>query len=199
MTAEMRMRKLEQETQSLKERAWQLKARTQMLREQMMPGGVGAQALITHVADMGSAFRLVKLTYTLDGTQIFVRTDDTGETLYKTKSFDVLTGPISPGNHTLTAVAMYKGHGYSVFDYMEQLSFTARGQAAFTASEGKIVRVECHGYEKGTAVAIEKRAAIDCKVTQVSPDKPGDAPAPTTPGATPLPASPTPTAPAPGK
>ena len=48
MPTAVRMRRLEQKTQALKERAWQLKARVQMLKEQMLGGGVGAQALIAH-------------------------------------------------------------------------------------------------------------------------------------------------------
>src|SRR5689334_23448540 len=85
MPTAVRMRRLEQKTQALKERAWQLKARVQLLKEQLIGGGVGAQALIAHANEMGSSFRLIKLIYTLDGTQVFVRTDETAEDLYKTK------------------------------------------------------------------------------------------------------------------
>ena len=199
MPTAVRMRRMEQRTQALKERAWQLKARVQTLKEQMLGGGVGAQALISHGNDMGASFRLVKLIYTLDGTQIFARTDDTGENLYKTKSFDIFTGPISPGSHQLAMVATYKGHGYGVFEYLSKFTFTARNQSSFVSSEGKISRVECRGFEKGgAATPMEKRAAIDCKVTDVAPDKPATTPAPTTPGNTPLPAAaPAPAAPAP--
>jgi hypothetical protein len=188
MPTAVRMRRLEQRTQALKERAWQLKARVQMLKEQMLGGGVGAQALISHANDMGSSFRLVKLIYTLDGTQIFARTDDSAETLHKTKAFDIFTGPISPGHHTLAMVATYRGHGYGVFEYLSKFTFTARNVASFTTSEGKISKVECKGYEKGgAATPMEKRAAIDCKVTEVSPERPAEAPKPTTPGSTPMP------------
>src|ERR1700760_4872190 len=105
MPVSVRMRTLEQKTQALKERAWQLKARVQMLKEQMIGGGAGAQAVIGHANEMGASFRLTKLIYALDGTQVFVRTDDSGENLYKTKSFDVFAGPVSPGNHQLNAEA----------------------------------------------------------------------------------------------
>jgi hypothetical protein len=174
------------------------------LKETTVSGGVGAQAVISHGNDMGSGFRLIKLIYALDGTQIFVRTDDSGESLYKTKSFDVFEGPISPGKHTLSATATYKGHGYGVFEYLSKYTFTAKGAAEFTADEGKITKVDCSGHEKGgQATAMEKRAAIDCKVAALAPEKPAAPPAQTTPGTTPLPA-PTPApapapAPAPGK
>jgi hypothetical protein len=185
----VRLRSLEQKTQALKERAWQLKARVQLLKEQMIGGGVGAQATITHASDMGSSFRITKLLYTLDGTQVFVRTDDEGETLYKTSAFDVFTGPIAPGNHTLLATAVYRGHGFGLFSYLSDYTFTVTAPTAFVVGEGKNTKVACRGYEKGGAtVAIEKRAAIECKVTESAPDKVSE-PVQTTPGTTPLPES----------
>ncbi len=185
MPTAVRMRRLEQKTQALKERAWQLKARVQMLKEQMLGGGSGAETLIAHSNDMGSSFRLIKLIYSLDGTQVFVRTDETAETLYKTKSFDIFTGPISPGSHNLAVVATYRGHGYGVFDYLSKYTFNARATQTFTAGEGKVAKVACKGYEKGGATTpLEKRAAIECKFTQMSPER-GAPAAPAAPAAMP--------------
>ncbi|HEU4734710.1 MAG TPA: hypothetical protein VFT22_42760 [Kofleriaceae bacterium] len=191
----MRIRRLEQRTQALKERAWQLKARVQMLKEQMIGGGAGAQAVVAHANDMGASFRLTKLIYTLDGTQVFARTDDAGESLYKTKSFDVFAGPIAPGNHTVASIATYRGHGYGVFEYLSKYTFTARGNQAFIAGDGKISRVDCKGFEKGgPTTPLEKRPAIECTVQQVQPERPPERPGDTT-AAKPAPAG---TAPAPG-
>jgi hypothetical protein len=187
MPTAIRMRRLEERTQALKERTWQLKARIQMLKEQMLGGGVGAQAMIVHDNEMGSSFRLVKLVYTLDGTQVLTQTDDAGESLYKVKSFDVLNGPIAPGNHTLTMIATYRGHGYGVFEYLSKFTFTARNTSTFTATEGKIAKVDCRGFEKSQSLPMEKRAAIDCAVSELEPEKPA-APTQATPGTTPLPA-----------
>ena len=196
MPTAVRMRRLEQRTQALKERAWQLKARVQMLKEQILGGGVGAQALIAHANEMGSSFRLIKLIYTLDGTQVFVRTDETAENLYKTKSFDVFSGPIAPGNHTLAIVATYRGHGYGVFEYLSKYTFTARGNSTFIAGEGKLSKIDCRGHEKGgPTMPMEKRPAVSCKVTEVSPEKAGGTPAP---APAPAPAATTPAPPAGG-
>jgi hypothetical protein len=196
MPTAVRMRRLEQQTEALKERAWQLKARVQMLKEQVIGGGAGAQAIVAHANEMGASFRMIKLIYSLDGTQVFVRTDDTAESLYKTRSFDVFSGPISPGNHELGAIATYRGHGYGVFEYLSKYTFTAKSGQAFLAGQGKISRVDCRGFEKGGATTpLEKRAAIECKVTQVAPDKPSDEPA-AAPGTAPAsPAAPAPAAP----
>ena len=175
MPTAVRMRRLEQKTQALKERAWQLKARVQMLKEQVLGGGVGAQALVVHANEMGASFRLIKLIYALDGTQVFVRTDDAGESLYKTNSFDVFAGPIAPGNHNLAAIATYRGHGYGVFEYLSKYTFTARGNQAFLAGEGKISKVDCRGFEKGgPTTPLEKRSAVECRVTELQPEKPAD-------------------------
>lgn len=205
MPTAVRMRRLEQKTQALKERAWQLKARVQLLKEQILGGGVGAQALIAHANDMGSSFRLIKLIYTLDGTQVFVRTDETADNLYKTKAFDIFSGPIAPGNHTLSVLATYRGHGYGVFEYLSKYTFTARGNSTFIAGEGKLSKIDCKGHEKGgPTMKMEQRPAIDCKVTEVSPEK-EKTPAPAaTPAATPAAPAPAPAAapaatPAPGK
>jgi hypothetical protein len=193
MPTSVRMRRLEQKTQALKERAWQLKARVQMLKEQMIGGGAGAQAVVAHESSMGASFRLIKLIYTLDGTQVFVRTDDAGEDLYRATNFDVFAGPISPGNHTLSAIATYRGHGYGVFEYLSKYTFTARGNQAFIAGDGKISKVDCKGFEKGgPTTPLEKRPAIECTVTQVQPDKPADKAGDTAaarPGAAPAPAA----------
>ena len=199
MPTAVRMRRLEQKTQALKERAWQLKARVQLLKEQILGGGVGAQALIAHANDMGSSFRLIKLIYTLDGTQVFVRTDETADNLYKTKAFDIFSGPIAPGNHTLSVLVTYRGHGYGVFEYLSKYTFTARGNSTFIAGEGKLSKIDCKGHEKGgPTMKMEQRPSIDCKVTEVAPEKEKTPPPPaTTPATTPAPA---PAAtPAPGK
>lgn len=189
MPTAIRMRRLEQKTQALKERAWQLKARVQLLKEQLIGGGVGAQALIAHTNEMGSSFRLIKLIYTLDGTQVFVRTDETAEDLYKSRSFDVFAGPIAPGNHTLAVTATYQGHGYGVFEYLSKYTFTARGNSTFIAGEGKLSKVDCRGFEKGGATTpLENRPSVDCKVTQASPDKPDAMPSGSAPTATATPA-----------
>ncbi len=189
MPTAVRLRRLEQKTQALKERAWQLKARMEMLKEQTLGGGVGAQATILHADQMGSSFRLTKLIYSLDGTQVFARSDEAGEAMYKAKSFDIFAGPIAPGNHNLQIVATYRGHGYGVFEYLSKFTFTARGTASFTTGEGKISKVDCKGFEKGgAATPMEKRPAIDCKVTEVQPAKTtGGAATSSSPGTTPLP------------
>jgi len=160
----LRLRSLEQRVQALKERAWRAKARVGMLKEAVLGGGIGARATLVHKNKMGGSFRLIKLIYALDGTQIFARTSDSG-TLPKT--LDVLTGPIAPGSHTISVFAIYRGHGYGVFKYLNKYRFRVRSSHTFTASEGKDTRIEVVGFERGgSTTPLEKRPAVDFKVTQ---------------------------------
>ncbi len=162
----LRLRRLEQRVQALKERAWRAKARVGMLKEAVLGGGVGASASIVHKNKMGRSFRLLKLVYALDGTQIFARSDDTGE-LHNKKSIDILTGPIAPGSHTISVYALYRGNGYGVFKYLNKYRFKVRSSHTFTATEGKSTKIEVSGFEKGgITTPLEKRPAIDFKVTQ---------------------------------
>lgn len=172
MPVNLRLRRLEQRVQALKERAWRAKARTTQLKEAVIGGGVGAQATLIHVNKMGSSFRLTRLVYALDGTQVFSRSEETSSNLYKTKTFDILTGPISPGSHSISVLAVYRGHGYGVFKYLNKYTFTVRASHTFTAAEGKSTRIEASGFEKGgRTTPLEKRPAIDFKVTAGTGEK----------------------------
>jgi hypothetical protein len=141
---------------------------------------------------------LIKLVYSLDGVQVFARTDEAAESLYKTGSFEIFTGPISPGSHTISVVAVYRGHGYGVFKYLDEFVVQARGTHSFTAGEGKTAKVDASGYEKGgPTTPFDKRPAVDFKVTLLTPEKekPEEATKPVGPTTTPTaPASATPAA-----
>jgi hypothetical protein len=170
MPVPVRLRRLEQRVQALKERAWRAKARVGILKEDALGGGVGAQATLIHKNDMGTAFRLTKLVYAVDGAQVFVRADEAAETLYKTKTFDILNGPIAPGSHTISVIAVYRGHGLGPFKYLEKYSWTAKASHSFTVDEGKSVKIEASGYEKGgPKTPMEKRPDIKFKATSVQP------------------------------
>jgi hypothetical protein len=172
----LRLRRLEQRVQALKERAWRAKARVGILKEDALGGGVGAQAMIVHQNKMGSQFRLTKLVYAVDGAQVFTRTDDAAESLYKTKTFEILNGPVAPGSHTISVVAIYKGHGIGPFKYLDKYTFTAKGSHNFTVDEGKTVKVEGLGYEKGGPnTPMETRAAIKFTTTNLAPATPAAA------------------------
>ena len=131
-----------------------------MLKEAVLGGGAGGRASITHTDRMGNSYRLTKLTYTLDGTPIFSR-DAISE-----KKFEVLTGPIAPGEHTLSVTAVYSGNGRGVFSYLNQYTFTVRASQAFVVDEGKATSVEAIAFERGgLTTPLQDRPAVEFKVT----------------------------------
>jgi hypothetical protein len=161
----IRLRQLEQRVQALKERAWRAKARVEMLKEAVLGGGIGARAGILHINKMGTSYRLVQLIYALDGTTIFTRKDDSGA-MHDVKNFDILSGPITPGSHTLSVMAIYRGHGYGVFKYLKKYKFTVKSSHTFTVDEGKGLTIRVIGYERGgTTTPLEDRPALDFQVS----------------------------------
>ena len=150
--------------QALKERAWRAKARVGMLKEAVLGGGIGARTTILHKNKMGNSFRLIKLVYALDGTQIFSRNDPSGK-LHKRKTIEVLTGPMAPGSHTVNVLAVYRGNGHGVFSYLNKYKFTVRSSHTFTVTEGKATRVEVKAFERGgITTPLEKRPAFDFRL-----------------------------------
>jgi hypothetical protein len=121
---------------------------------------------------MGGSFRLVRVVYALDGQQIFARIDEDTSKLHDLKEIEVFSGPIAPGNHTLSVVLDYRGQGYGVFAYLKEYKFTVKSSHTFTASEGKETRLTVVGYEKGgITTQLKDRPAVEFKVNVVA-DRP---------------------------
>jgi hypothetical protein len=78
----------------------------------------------------------------------------------------VLSGPITPGSHTLSVMAIYRGHGYGVFKYLRKYKFTVRSSHTFTVDEGRGVSIKVVGFEKGgSTTPLEQRPALDFQVS----------------------------------
>lgn len=123
-------------------------------------GGGGAQLIIEHQNDMGSTFRLVRATYSLDGATVGTRTDESGS-LAEQRTFPVFDGRITSGEHSLTVSLEYQGNGFGIFSYIRGYTFRARSVQAFSIPEGRALRLIVVGYERGGATtAVEERPAI---------------------------------------
>ena len=174
----IRLRSLEQRVDALKEQAWRVKARVGMLKEAVLGGGIGARATITHLNKMGGSFRMSRLVYALDGQQIFSRIDEDSSKLNDLKSVEIFSGPIAPGNHTISVLVEYHGNGYGVFAYLKGYKFTVRSSHTFTASEGKETQINVEGFEKGGITAqLKDRPAVDFKENVIT-ERPEAAPQP---------------------
>lgn len=165
---EARLRAMDQRVSELKERVFRSKARLNLLKETVLHGAIaGARAVIIHRNEMGGSFRLVKAIYSIDGSQVFAKSDNSGA-LDEKEEFEVFNGTVVPGNHTVTVQLEYRGHG--VFPYVKGYTFSARSSHTFTAADGKQSVVTCVGYEKGNFTTdLKDRPAIDFQVNVVTP------------------------------
>jgi len=173
-TYKVQLKGLEQRVNELKERIFRSKARLNLLKETVLHGVIaGSKAIIRHKNEMGSSFRLAKLVYAVDGAQIFSKTDESG-TLDEKKKFEVFNGSIVPGNHTISVMMVFRGHGYGIFSYLKGYKFTVRSSHTFTAGEGRQTSVTVRAYEKGNITTeLKDRPAVDFKVNLVSIGKGG--------------------------
>ena len=165
----VQLKGLEQRVNELKERIFRSKARLNLLKETVLHGVIaGSKAIIRHKNEMGSSFRLAKLVYAVDGAQIFSKTDESGA-LDEKKKFEVFNGSIVPGNHTISVMMVFRGHGYGIFSYLKGYKFTVRSSHTFTAGEGRQTSVTVRAYEKGNITTeLKDRPAVDFKVNLVS-------------------------------
>jgi hypothetical protein len=160
-TFRVRLRELEQRIDDLKLQIRRSHTRLSLLSETILSGGTGgAKASISFVNDMSSAFRLTQALFVLDGAVQYNKQDDTG-ILAAQKDIPIFSGSIPPGDHTLQILVKFRGHGFSVFSYLEGYTFQIRETHSFTVAEGKAVTLRAIAFEKGDATTpIEQRPGI---------------------------------------
>lgn len=158
---ELMIRDLNEKVADLKEKIFRSKARLILLKETVLHGAIsGSKAVLIHRNEMGASFRLEQVLYSLDGAPIYQKTDKEGG-LDEREEFEIFHGAIVPGNHNLSVYLEYRGHGYGIFSYLEGYVFKIRSSFAFTAEEGKVVRVKVVGYEKGGITAdLKERPSV---------------------------------------
>jgi hypothetical protein len=126
---------LEEDVNSLKERVFRSKATLQLLKEIVIEGSTtGSRATIWHVNELSGAYKMMSITYLLDGQSIYSRTDDDGA-LSASKEVKIWEGALPPGDHNITVSAVLQGNGFGVFSYVENYNFSMRSSYAFEAED----------------------------------------------------------------
>ena len=155
------LRDIDREMTTLSNDITQSHQRLQQITSMVLDqSGGGAQLIIDHQNEMGSTFRLVRATYTLDGATIATRVDDNGS-LADLTSYAVYNGLVASGEHSLTVSLEYQGNGYGIFSYMRGITTRTRSVQQFDVPEGRALRLVIAGYERGGALtSIEDRPAV---------------------------------------
>lgn len=164
----VRLAKLEDRVNELKDEAFNVKAKVDLLKETVLHGTIGgSRAFIVHDNKMSSVFRLQRLVYALDGVRIAEKSDDVDH-IGDQKEIPIFDGQIVPGEHILSVQIVYTGNGYSVFSYLRGYTFTVKSSQAFSAGEGKQTRITVSGYEKGNFTTdLKDRPAVQFDVNMV--------------------------------
>jgi len=140
---------LQAEINALKDKIFRSKARLSVLRDTVLRGVLsGSRIVLSHRNLMGSSFRLVRVVCTLDGAQIYARTDETGS-LDSEDEVVIYDGNLSAGPHRVSIDLVYKGNGYGVFAYLAGYTFESTSQHEFTAPERGALKLGSVGYEEG--------------------------------------------------
>ena len=96
----------------------------------------------------------------MDGGPVFNKTDESGS-LADRDVISLFDGPVMPGEHTLSVVLQYRGHGYGIFSYLRGYQFKTKSSRTFTVNEGKAMKMEVVGFEKGNATTpLEERPDV---------------------------------------
>lgn len=197
---DVRMKALEAEVDSIKEKIFKSKARLLLLQETVLHGAAaGAAARIHFTNDIGKAYRLESANWVLDGQTIYeghagapvppgtkkpaAAVGATGETddaaLADRKDMTLFDGAIMPGTHNLSVTLVYRGYGYEVFKYLEGYRFTVQSTYPFTIEEGKTTLVEVravpkdgitHSYEDRLDMKFEASTRDSVPLTPATPE-----------------------------
>jgi hypothetical protein len=140
---------LQVEVDQLKDKIFRSKARLSLLKETVLRGVLaGSRVILAHRNLMGSTYKLVRVVFTMDGAQIYARTDETGS-LDSEDELVIYDGNLPPGPHNVTVELHYKGHGYGVFEYLTGYTFDTHESFSFTAPENGAIKVVSVGFEHG--------------------------------------------------
>lgn len=158
---DMQVKELEEKVNDFKEKVFRSKSRLVLLKETVLRGRIaGSKVKLVHVNDMGGSVRLERAIYSLDGKQIFNKTDRDGDLADKDEIV-LFDGAIVPGKHNVSVLLEFRGNGRGVFQYMEGYKFTVKSSYSFTAEEGKTTQVRVVGFEDGNfTVQVEDKLAV---------------------------------------
>lgn len=157
---------LDRRTRELRDQVFRSKARLTLLTEKLLGSAQGGARLVVVQSDqMGRLFQWVKVSYQLDGREVFVRNLDVGR-IAPSKEQTIYDGNVRPGDHTLAVVAVYRGDGNKVFSYYDKYTFTAKAAHRFSATDGQTTRVNVVCREKGNPLLtrVEDRPSFDFRV-----------------------------------
>jgi hypothetical protein len=111
---------------------------------------------------VGGSFRLVQVTYVLDGETVL---SDRSARLAEAMDFEAFRRTVAPGEHTLSVVAELRGNGGGLFSYYDSYRYKVQASHRIAVHDGQATVVTVSLFEKrGPASAPEERLGIGFRV-----------------------------------
>jgi hypothetical protein len=161
----LKLRNLEENINSLKDRIFRSKQRLAILQETVISGSIaGARAKIVHNNKAGNAFSLISAIYYLDDAPVFKRINQPED--LKVREITVFEGSVVPGPHHISAYYVYQGKGFGIFSYMKGYAFKIKSGHSFIIEEGNLVEITVTPGDRGASRKIEERLFISFDVAK---------------------------------
>ena len=162
---DLRVRELETQIDDLKERVFRSKSRIVLLKETVLAENLaGSRAVISFENNLGTAYRVERGIFSIDGSRVFTSTDT--DALRTRDGLEVFSGPLTPGTHTVSVSLGMRGSGYGLFSYARGYEFDLRFSCQFTAEEGRTTLVTVRTFRGGNVfTAHEERPTGICHVS----------------------------------
>jgi hypothetical protein len=160
---ELRLRELEDRMNELKEDIFRTKSRLFLLRQTILQTEVGgSRAVISHISQLSSSYRVMRVIYSLDGNAVYAETRETADL---GRTFQVFDGPVLAGSHNLAVEAVLQGNEFGVFSYMEGYEIVVRSSHQFDVAEGQTVELDVRLRETGGPNRpLEERPTIEFRL-----------------------------------
>lgn len=154
---DLRMEELQGGMDELREDIFRSRSRLFLLREQILEETLGgAQAVIAHVNDLGRAFRIVSVVYSLDGNQIYAAHAD-GSDIENQERVEIFKASVLPGAHNLSVQLVVQARGRGIFAYPKSYQYTITTSHAFTVDSGQTIELDAIGFKmKGVKTFAER-------------------------------------------
>lgn len=163
---------LEKRASNLDTKIKQAKARIDIIKKALLTAGVKARAIIEHKNEMGSSFRLVRVIYSIDDSEIYDHNDDS-DNLDKKRSIEIFNGIITPGKHTIFVTMFFQGQGYGILSYLKGQQQQISSSHEFDVKSGQELMLAVRVFEQKDKTVKERLTIkVDTKTQALKDDAP---------------------------
>lgn len=158
------IRALNQEIGVLKERVIEAKSRLLSYSQKVAQGFASGTQLYMKINNkLGRDFEIEKLSFFLDGHQVFTREFEAGEEVDELLAYK---GSVLPGRHRIDVDAILRGDD-GLLDFNFKARLRLESGEYFAANEGKVVELDLVMFDRGGAFkAIESRPGLKFEIVE---------------------------------